>query len=246
MKQDQGWEAGAKWYDSIVGKEGHLYHQELIIPKLKELLPKNPFSLIDLGCGQGFLANHFPQAQYVGIDVSKTLIQTAKKAFPNKEFYEHDLTKPITNINKTFDIALFLLSLQDILEPSCALKQAFSLLKKGGKLILVLNHPLFRIPRQSSWGIDEEKNLQFRRIDRYMTPLKIPMQLAPSKGEKSKTVNHHHFSLSTLSEWLYSAGFTIEIIQEWVSNKMSQGKYAKRENRAREEFPLFMTVIASK
>jgi hypothetical protein len=38
----------------------------------------------------------------------------------------------------------------------------------------------------------------------------------------------------------------IQTIDEWVSNKTSIGKHAKRENQARKEFPLFMTFVLKK
>jgi hypothetical protein len=38
----------------------------------------------------------------------------------------------------------------------------------------------------------------------------------------------------------------ILVIDEWVSDKKSMGKCAAQENRARQEFPLFLTLIAQK
>jgi len=45
-------------------------------------------------------------------------------------------------------------------------------------LVIVLNHPCFRIPRQSGWGIDEKNKLQFRKVIKYMSPMEIPLFLA--------------------------------------------------------------------
>jgi hypothetical protein len=45
---------------------------------------------------------------------------------------------------------------------------------------------------------------------------------------------------------LRNAGFVITRIEEWTSDKESEGKAAKQENRARAEFPLFMAIQALK
>ncbi|MFS8563077.1 MAG: hypothetical protein LVR00_01585 [Rhabdochlamydiaceae bacterium] len=126
------------------------------------------------------------------------------------------------------------------------MKNAHLLLKPQGKLLIVLNHPCFRIPRQSSWGVDEPKKLQYRRIDRYLSPLKIPIQTHPGKQHDSQETWSFHHPLSDYTRWLQEAGFTIEIIEEWISDKTSTGGHAKMENRSRAEFPLFLAILACK
>jgi len=46
--------------------------------------------------------------------------------------------------------------------------------------------------------------------------------------------------------WLKENEFTIDIIEEWTSDKESVGKVAKMENRARSEFPLFLALKCRK
>ena len=44
------------------------------------------------------------------------------------------------------------------------------------KIYFVINHPAFRIPRASSWGYETAEggaNIQYRRIDKYMSEDKI-------------------------------------------------------------------------
>jgi hypothetical protein len=109
-----------------------------------------------------------------------------------------------------------------------------------------MNHPCFRIPRQSSWKVDDEQKIQYRRIDRYTSPMKIPIQAHPSKGQSSATTWSFHHPLASYSQWLNETGFVIELIEEWHSNKVSTGKAAKMENRSREEIPLFLAIKAKK
>lgn len=243
-----GWGGVAKWYQGIVGTQGHYYHQQIVIPGVKRLLQlQSDDSLVDFGCGQGIFASQMPKsASYLGIDVSSELITLAQKQFGNSNthFTTKDLSKPLPVPTKTYSHALFMLSLQNISEPGQALQTARKFLVAGGIVVIVLNHPCFRIPRQSGWGSDPQTKQQFRWINRYLSPLKIPITMNPgSKQSQSlKTTWSFHHSLADYSALFQEAGFTISLIEEWTSNKESVGKAAKMENRARSEFPLFMAI----
>jgi hypothetical protein len=118
-------------------------------------------------------------------------------------------------------------------------------LSDNHKLVIVLNHPAFRIPRQSSWGIDEERKIQYRRIDKYMSPMEIPIRMNPSDPQSEQTMSYH-FPISDYSKMLKDAGFVIELIEEWTSDKESVGRAGRMENRSRAEIPLFMAIVARK
>jgi ubiquinone/menaquinone biosynthesis C-methylase UbiE len=245
------WEEASRWYDQIVGTEGHYYHREVILPKLLPLLNFNDFhspALLDLACGQGILAKHISSdIPYWGVDLAPSLIAEAKNhASPNQHFLLGDICKPLPLDKRNFTHATILLALQNIAEPIKALMNATYHLQKGGVLVLVLNHPCFRIPRQSAWGVESTKKLQYRRIDSYLTQKKIPIQTHPGKGKISETTWSFHYSISDISRFLADAGFVILLIEEWVSNKRSTGPSAKMENRARNEFPLFLTFLTQK
>jgi hypothetical protein len=129
--------------------------------------------------------------------------------------------------------------------PEQAIAESARLLSDRGTLVVVLNHPAFRIPRQSSWGIDESNKLQYRKIMRYMSPLEIPITAHPGQKNSAVTWTYHH-PLSDYVSMLAKSGFMIERLEEWVSDKTSEGSAKKQENRAREEFPLFLAIKAKK
>lgn len=247
---NSSWDDAARWYDQAVGEKGHYYHEHLIFPNLLKLMNLTPqCSLVDLGCGQGILARQIPlNVGYLGIDLSKSLIKAANERSKGKtrKFLEADVSKPLSLEPAQFSHATIILALQNIENAQGVLSNAARLLKPGGRLFIVLNHPYFRIPRQSSWGIDEEKQIQYRRVDRYLSPLKIPIQTHPGdKASKAQTWSFHH-SLSDYSKFLKEAGFAIEAIEEWCSDKKSTGSKAKMENFSRREFPLFMLIVAQR
>ena len=241
------WESSHKWYDSIVGEKGHYYHEQIVLPNTLRLLNlKKGDALLDLGCGQGVLARSIPQGvRYVGVDAAPSLIHSAK-AKSKHPFYVSDITKPLSFKEDPFSHAAMILVTQNLEHVDGAFKNASDHLKPHGKLVIVMNHPCFRIPRQSSWGVDEPKKLQYRRIDLYMSSLKIPIQTNPGQQDKSATTWSFHHPLSYYFQKLSEAGFVIEAVEEWISDKKSTGGKAAMENRSRKEFPLFMSFLCKK
>ncbi len=241
------WEGVGKWYHGLVGEEGHYYHRQLIIPGVIRLLGPVD-ALLDLACGNGVLARHLPKdAPYLGVDASASLINAAKQKQEScKEFQVGDIVKPLTLAKSDFSHATLILAAQNLERPELAMRNAASHLRPEGTFVLVLNHPCFRIPRQSSWGVDQEKKIQYRRIDRYHSSMKIPIQMHPGqKMASSETFSFHH-PLTSYSHWLAEAGFVMEIMEEWYSDKKSTGSAARMENRSREEIPLFLAIRAKK
>lgn len=247
---DTSWDSSDRWYDQLVGEKGHYYHQSIIFPKGLPLLgitPSTKGSLLDLGCGSGVLARHLPaNIEYVGIDNSEGLLREAKKQTKRGRFLAGDVTQPLPLQGETFDFVTFILSLQNMANGAGAIEQASRHLKPNGKLLLVLNHPCFRIPRQSQWGIDEAAKLQYRRINGYATPFKIPIQTHPGKQGASATTFSFHHPLSDYAAWLRAQQLCIASIEEWFSDKTSEGGHARMENRARKEFPLFLALLGTK
>lgn len=246
------WQNVGKWYNEAVGETGHYYHQAIIIPNVLKLLnfsENESASLLDLACGQGVLSRYLPQhISYVGVDAAAPLIAAAKRYRhpPSHQFLTADITQKLSLKHDPFSYATIILALQNIEDPLAIFKNAYDYLQPRAPFIIVLNHPCFRIPRQSSWKVDEEHKIQYRRIDRYMSAMQIPIQAHPSKGQHSTQTLSFHYPLSDYSRWLKEAGFTIELIEEWCSDKVSEGRAAKMENRSRKEIPLFMAILAHK
>lgn len=231
-----------------MGDKGHFFHQTVVIPNSIRLLQIEKTSrVLDVACGQGVLARNIDgEVKYLGVDKATDLIVEAKKRDRNgnHKYIVADATKPLM-INEKFDRASIILALQNIKEPNLAIKNIANKLESGGKFLVVLNHPAFRIPRQSSWEEDKGNKLQYRRVNRYMSPLEIPINAHPGKTNSPVTWSYHH-PLEDYTKYLHEAGFLIEVIEEWTSDKQSMGKKAKQENRAREEFPMFMAILAVK
>ena len=219
------------------------------MPLLAGLLkPARGEAIIDIGCGAGAFALAVTAcgATYVGVDLSKKLIALAKKHHRSSRFFVGDATRlsSVTSLRpKSFDGATFLLSLQDINPLEDAIASAAWALKPHGKLAIVLIHPCFRVPRQSGWGWDDGRKLRFRRVDRYLRPLDVPMQ--EYSGEERGVTRSYHRSLQDYFEALSNAEFIIERLREMPGPLPPQAAQEKRAYRlAREEIPLFLGLRA--
>lgn len=248
MKQTSSWQPVSKWYDRAVGDRGHYFHEHVVIPGVLRLLGLDKTSsLLDLAWGQGVLGRAIPKdVAYVGIDASFSLIQMAKKrdTNPRHEYHVSDVVGTLP-VEVFVTHAALVLSLQNIADPEAVISNCAKHLAGAGTLIIVLNHPCFRIPRQSSWGIDEASKLQYRRVNRYMSPLKIPITTHPGQTSGPVTWSFHR-SLTDYFFMIAAGGFVITGLEEWVSDRESEGKASRMENRGRVEIPLFLAIKAKK
>ena len=250
MTKSTSWQPVAKWYNKLVGDKGQYYHQHVVIPGVLKLLSlDNNSRLLDIACGQGILGRSIPkEVAYTGIDVATALIHEAQKLDKNpKHVYRSgDVSKPQSFGDDKFTHAAIILAIQNIEDIETTLTNIAKSLQTGGMCVMVLNHPAFRIPRQSSWGIDEANKLQYRKINRYLSPLKIPITMNPGLSTSASTWSFHQ-PISHYVSCLVSHGFMIDALEEWASDKESQaGKTSKMENHARAEIPLFMAIRAKK
>ncbi|MBI4267141.1 MAG: methyltransferase domain-containing protein [Chloroflexi bacterium] len=247
---ETSWENVSEWYGRLSGKGGHYYHQHIVLPRSLRLLElKADSALLDLACGQGVLARQIPaEVAYTGVDIAPSLINQARRLDKDRKhvYVVADVSRDLPIIQRDFSHASIILALQNIKDPEGVISNARVHLERNGRFLIVLNHPCFRIPRQTRWDIDPQNKLQYRRVDRYMTPMKIPFAVSPSRGERSEKIWSYHFPLSHYSQWLLKHGFVIEKIEEWISDKHSTGRAARMENQARKEFPLFLAILARK
>ncbi len=247
--KNTSWSPVAKWYSGIVGEGGHYFHEHVILPNLKKLIDPLPHeSMLDVGCGQGVYARTLPYSiEYTGIDISKELIIEAKKLTKNAKqvYFVADATKGIPVPSASFDHAVCILAIQNMKDGASTIINISSALKDKADFVMVINHPSFRIPRQSSWGMDESQKLEYRRVNRYLSPLEIPINMHPGLADSAMTWTYHH-PLEYYIRSLKSAGMVVTDIEEWTSDKTSTGKSGKAENHARSEFPMFMAIKAVK
>ncbi|OGK64536.1 hypothetical protein A2313_04675 [Candidatus Roizmanbacteria bacterium RIFOXYB2_FULL_41_10] len=245
------WQPASRWYNQSQGLGGSYYYEKIVLPKTLELLELKPaVRILDLGCGQGILERAISKENsYLGIDLAKDLVRYAidHRLAPTHQFVVGDITKPLPIAKGLlYDKIAVILVMQNLAGLTGLFANIRDHLANRGSAVIVLNHPYFRLPRQSSWQIDEANKIQYRRINRYQTNMKVPIVMNPGQKEGKKITWSFHYPLWQISQAIFDHGLVIDKIEEWISDKKSVGKAAKMENLARQEFPLFMAIRITK
>jgi SAM-dependent methyltransferase len=247
-RDPSGWDAVARWYDGWVGADGSEHHRRLAIPATLDLLNLAPGEhLLDVGAGQGVFAPYVLRAGacYTGVEISPRLLALAQKRDLPRARFLHGDARRLAEIPAlepaSFDAVSFLLSIQDMNPLDAVLRSAAWALRDGGRLVILMTHPCFRVPRQSGWGRDEGRNLQFRRVDSYLSPLEVPMK-SYGKQRAGTTISFHR-PLSRYVSALAACGLLIDALDELTTYESGA---SKAERRANAEFPLFVGLRARK
>ena len=244
------WENVAEWYGTHLSAPG-TYQSEVVWPGALRMLGVGPGkTFLDVACGEGSFANLVVKqgGAVVGIDAAPTLIRQAQnKHIRNAEFLVGDATNADRNLrDRKFDGAALVLALQNINDMPAVFAGVSRMLNKNAPFVIVLNHPAFRIPRQSAWGFEDERKMMYRRIDSYMSENAIPMQMHPGDAPTINTTSFHR-PISSYITALSAAGFAVDAMEEWISHKEStSGPRAKAENRIRREVPMFLAIRGRK
>ncbi len=203
---------------------------------------------LDIGCGQGVFARALAGAgaEVTGIDASPSLIEAARKYDSRSRYLCLNAEDMQGLAPGSFDVVSAILCVQNMRHIDRVVHECARVLKPSGRMLWVMNHPCFRIPRQSSWGFDEARKLQYRRVDLYLSPAEIPIQMHPGRKGSESTISFHR-SLSGILGYAFRAGLAVTGMEEWESHRSSEpGPRARAENRARKEFPLFLAALFTK
>ncbi len=245
------WDHVASWYDALAAERGTEFHQEVVIPGVLRLLALQPGErALDLACGQGAVANALARAgaQVTGVDLSPRLIEMARRHSPPSVRYLVGDARHLDALAAGgFDAIVFVLAATNVDPLAPVFTECARLLRPGGRLVMVIAHPAFRIPRQSAWRWDEERKLLYRAVDRYLTGLKIPIDMRPFKEPGRSVTWTYHRPIQAYVNGLAEAGLWTNALEEWPSHRASQpSPRARAENRARAEFPLFLALRAAR
>jgi ubiquinone/menaquinone biosynthesis C-methylase UbiE len=256
-KDDTSWHAVANWYEKHLS-EDDTYHNKVISPNLARLLGdvKNK-NVLDLACGTGYFAVQMAQmgANVSGVDAGADLIKvakdnlnskikTSKAANLNIKYYISDASNLGMLGDNSQDIVLCSLAIQNIENVSATINEVARVLKPSGRMIIIMNHPVLRTPKISSWGYDKVYNIQYRRLDGYMSESKNKMDMNPGEATDYKKYTYSfHRPLQYYFKIFNKCGMCVSRLEEWNSHKKSQkGPKQKAEDKSRSEFPMFMML----
>jgi len=249
-KRDTSWGHVADWYDDLLSSKD-TYQEKVVLPNLLRLIePKEGDTILDLACGQGFFSNAFAEkgATVVGVDIGKELVAKAERSNERVRFFVSPSHKLPMLGDASVDTVAIVLAIQNIAHVDETLAEIKRVLKTDGELIIVMNHPTFRVPKASSWGWDNEHRIQYRRVDEYLSESKSTIDMHPGKsadGETPELTISFHRPLQYYFKVFGKHGFGVDRLEEWISHKESNsGPRKDAENKARNEIPLFLALRA--
>ncbi len=248
------WNGVANWYDELVGDNGSEFHREVVVPGTLRLLgAAKGDRVLDVACGQGVLCRALAAngVEATGVDAAVDLIRAARDRQSQAPADHAAVTYLVGDVRDLsflgegkFAAAACVLAVQNIHPLGGLLAGIARALKPGGRLVLVMMHPCFRVPKSTGWGWDERASVQFRRVDHYLLPRKVPIATHPGSAPDQYTWSFHK-PIGAYVKGLRNAGLLVDAMEEWPSHKKStSGPRASAENVAREEIPMFMAIRA--
>ena len=248
--QKTDWGGVAKWYDDLVGESGSEYHREVVLPGAARLLSARAGErVVDVACGQGVLCRllHERGVEVTGIDAARELIASARqRSDPAIHYHVGDARELRFLPADHFDAAACVLAIQNIHPITPVFAGVARALKERGRFVVVMMHPAFRGPKETSWGWDEKEKVQYRRVDRYLVPRKTPIVAHPGKSPDLYTWSFHK-PIEAYVKAARAAGLLVDALEEWESHKTStSGPRAPAENQARKEIPMFLAMRVMK
>ncbi|HEX7040993.1 MAG TPA: class I SAM-dependent methyltransferase [Trueperaceae bacterium] len=241
------WDAVAGWYDATVGVRGSPYHRRAAVPTVLRLAELRPGErVIDVGCGTGVLAFHVLKAgcEYLGVDASAAMVRLARRRRGEEGRFEQgdarDLAGTTSARPGSFDVAVFLLSVQDMDPLEEVFASTAEVLREGGRVVLFMVHPAFRPPRGSGWGYDPKRKLTYRRVERYLTPAAVPMKeyAEVRRGAPRGATISFHRPLQDYVNALAGAGLWVDAMAELPDPVKDEA------GRSNPEVPLFLALRA--
>lgn len=123
------------------GQDDYLSDFTLKWPKLRKFIPiENNIIIVDFGCGNGKILSEIKKinskAKLIGLDVSITALEQAKKDFPEIEFYKITDGGKFPFNDETIDFIFSSEVIEHIYDTENAFSEIARILKPGGKILL--------------------------------------------------------------------------------------------------------------
>lgn len=210
VRMRQGWDSEAENWARFARTPGHdPIHDEINLPALLGLLPAPGRRTLDLGCGEGRVGRVLMSLGHrvAGVDASAALVALAA----GHETPEPAVVADATGLpfaDGTFDLVVAYMVFHDIDDMPRAVAETARVLEPGGRLCLVIVHPL------NSAGAfpDRAGDAPFVIDGSYLEHK--PSDFTVERGGVRLTFHSEHRPLEAYSRALEDAGMRIESIRE--------------------------------
>jgi ubiquinone/menaquinone biosynthesis C-methylase UbiE len=200
----------------------HAYYEK---PAIRTELPGlDGLEIISIGCGSGvdsrWLADNGAK-KVVGVDISKGLLNIARRNNPDLEFFEMDM-EDLDFPEESFDLAYSSLAIHYVDDWTPALQEARRILRPGGQYVFSCGHPI-----DSAMEYASEDDFKYARLGRKVNTKTNERTIYgdylvhETDGVKPVTgvlkdieVVVYHRTFSKMIEQILASGFTIERVVE--------------------------------
>jgi len=237
------WNSIAEDYAALIANHGTPHHHDILNPCVEQLLGDvKGKSLLDAGCGEGYLARHYAQkgAVVTGLDISSILIEKAdeisKKESIEVSFQVGDVCDLTEYEDSSFDLVLCNLVLLNIPCLTEALTEFHRILNDDGILVFSIVHPAFNFYGPGKWEMGDKNPESHRReglffkVDHYFNEREFQYYWRTREGVKfAKPIIFYHRTLSSYFEGIHDAGFTLVSFKEPLP--VTDSEFFQRERR---------------
>ncbi|MCY1143180.1 methyltransferase domain-containing protein [Actinoplanes sp. Pm04-4] len=198
------WNEVAGQYAEHITGVGDSFYRRLSPLLWKTLGDISGRSVLDLGCGHGWLGEQLRSAGAVvtGIDGSAALLERAARNYPDIHFVEHDLTAGLPQPLQEYHAVVAHMVLMDVPELDNLVQDVRASLVDRGPFVFSILHPSF-----FSHEPVEDSGERYRRVTGY---LDHERRWITSFGGH----HHYHRPLSWYFDLLTRHGFTVTALHE--------------------------------
>jgi SAM-dependent methyltransferase len=195
--------------------------------------------IIDLGCGEGRFSRMLAQrgANVTGVELSAPMLRAALEARVKDETYLPADMENLSAIQDAhFDIAVAYLTLLDVLDYQSAIREAFRILRPGGRFIVCNLAPM--VTAGNMWvKYGDGTKLHFR-LDNYLDETVREMPMC------GVNIRNFHRTLSSYLNGFIESGFVLERIEEPVPSPEQLAAFPDNDDMLR--VPLFIIYLLRK
>lgn len=195
------WDHIADWWVAEVRDPAY---REEVFPLLLDLLaPSAGERVLDLGCGEGTVMAAVAErgADVVGLDGSEELARRAGRAFVS--YLPH--LDPVRG--DAVDAAYVVLVLEHIPDIGPFFREVHRVVRPGGRLVVVLNHPFYSAPGAAP--VTDPTDLEvYWRMGTYLA------DGSSDEPAGEGTIRFHHRPLGRLLTMAAEAGWSLERFEE--------------------------------
>jgi len=198
------WERHARWWQREYSDGADLEYEHQILPLVAEYVCSTG-RVLDVGCGEGQVARHLAGlgCEVVGLDPIAAQVGVAHDRGGGPR-YARARADALPCADATFDCVLVCLAIEHVDEFETALGEFARVLAPGGRLVLLLSHPLLQAPR-SGWVDDRIGDERFWRVGSYLRDDVVVDEVAPGVS-----LRFIHRPLSRYVHALGEAGLLID------------------------------------